>query len=148
MTVAAGEQAPGFTVATTAGPRAAGRRSAWHAPVRTTRLPRTACLCSGRPQSPPRRASFETAWGEGGARGWIRFADNGPGIAPQVLERLTREPVTTRGASGGNGMGLMFCQRVMQDAGGAVRIESAGGMGTTVSLEFQRAVQPVEQPAA
>ncbi|HYD75552.1 hybrid sensor histidine kinase/response regulator [Ramlibacter sp.] len=86
--------------------------------------------------------------GEGGARGWIRFADNGPGIDPQVLERLTREPVTTRGASGGNGMGLMFCQRVMQDAGGAVRIESASGIGTTVSLEFHRAVQPADSPTA
>jgi two-component system response regulator PhcR len=80
--------------------------------------------------------------GAQGARGWIRFTDNGPGIAPDVLARLTREPVTTRG-TGGNGMGLLFCQRVMQSAGGMVRVESTLGQGTTVVLSFERAVDPV-----
>jgi len=81
--------------------------------------------------------------GPGGPRGFIRFVDNGPGIAPDVLARLTREPVTTRAATGGNGMGLMFCQRVMQAAGGQIRIQSTLGEGTTVALLFERGVQPV-----
>jgi two-component system response regulator PhcR len=34
----------------------------------------------------------------GTPRGCIRFIDNGPGIAADVLARLTREPVTTRAA--------------------------------------------------
>jgi len=80
---------------------------------------------------------------EQGARGWIRFADNGPGIPPDVLARLTREPVTTRAEAGGNGMGLLFCQRVLQSAGGAVRVESTLGAGTTVTLAFDRTVEPV-----
>ena len=63
----------------------------------------------------------------GPARFWMRFVDNGPGIAPEVLARLTREPVTTRSESGGNGMGLMFCQRVMQSIGGSIGIESEVG---------------------
>ncbi len=71
------------------------------------------------------------------ARHWIRFVDNGPGIAPDVLARLTREPVTTRGDSGGNGMGLMFCQRVMQSIGGAIEIESESGWGAAMTLYFQ-----------
>lgn len=71
------------------------------------------------------------------ARFWMRFVDNGPGIAPEVLARLTREPVTTRSESGGNGMGLMFCQRVMQSIGGAIQIESELGHGATVTLYFQ-----------
>lgn len=74
----------------------------------------------------------------GALQGWMRFADNGPGIPPDVLSRLTREPVTTRAGSGGNGMGLMFCQRVMQDAGGAVEVASVEGAGATVTLRFQR----------
>lgn len=74
--------------------------------------------------------------------GWIRFVDNGPGIAPDVLARLTREPVTTKAASGGNGMGLMFCQRVLQDAGGAVSIESTLGAGTAITLRMLRGVAP------
>jgi len=68
---------------------------------------------------------------------WIRIADNGPGIAPEVLARLTREPVTTRADSGGNGMGLMFCQRVMQSIGGAIEIDSRLGQGATMTLYFQ-----------
>jgi two-component system, response regulator PhcR len=71
------------------------------------------------------------------ARHWMRFADNGPGIPPEVLARLTREPVTTRSESGGNGMGLMFCQRVMQSIGGAIEVESELGRGATVTLYFQ-----------
>jgi two-component system response regulator PhcR len=81
--------------------------------------------------------------GPQGTLGWIRFADNGPGIAPDVLARLTREPVTTRAHAGGNGMGLLFCQRVLQSAGGSVGVESTLGAGTTVLLSFDRAVEPV-----
>ena len=73
----------------------------------------------------------------GPARFWMRFVDNGPGIAPEVLARLTREPVTTRSESGGNGMGLMFCQRVMQSMGGSIAIESEVGRGTAMTLYFQ-----------
>jgi two-component system response regulator PhcR len=72
-----------------------------------------------------------------GGRPYIRFADNGPGIPPEVLAKLTREPVTTRAQSGGNGMGLMFCQRVMQSIGGSIDIESAPGEGATVRLYFK-----------
>ena len=85
---------------------------------------------------------------QGAPRGWLRFTDNGPGIPPQVLAKLTREPVTTRGDSGGNGMGLMFCQRVMQSANGSVRIDSSLGADTTVWLQFDGSVQPVEPSAS
>lgn len=75
--------------------------------------------------------------GAGGARPWVRFSDNGPGIPPDVLDKLTREPVTTRAGSGGNGMGVLFCHRVMQSMGGALGIRSALGQGTAVSLFFR-----------
>lgn len=77
---------------------------------------------------------------EQGASGgaWIRFSDNGPGIPPEVLKRLTREPVTTRAHAGGNGMGLMFCHRVMESIGGRIEIESALDTSTTVRLWFRR----------
>jgi two-component system response regulator PhcR len=77
-----------------------------------------------------------------GARHWIRFRDNGPGIPAAVLSRLTREPVTTRADSGGTGMGIMFCQRVMQSMGGEISIASEAGQGTLVSLLFRPALAP------
>jgi two-component system, response regulator PhcR len=76
-------------------------------------------------------------------RPWIRFADNGPGIPPGILARLTREPVTTRGEAGGSGMGLMFCRRVMQSIGGEIEIASPPGQGATVTLYFK----PIAAPA-
>ncbi len=66
----------------------------------------------------------------------VSVIDNGPGIAPEVLQRLTREPVTTRAASGGSGMGLLFCQRVMTSLGGEIAVHSIQGQGTTVTLYF------------
>jgi two-component system response regulator PhcR len=66
----------------------------------------------------------------------IAVIDNGPGIAPEVLTRLTREPVTTRAASGGSGMGLLFGHRVMSSLGGALVVRSTPGLGATVRLHF------------
>jgi two-component system, response regulator PhcR len=79
----------------------------------------------------------------GRARPWIRLADNGPGIPAEVLAKLTREPITTRAHAGGNGMGLMFCQRVMQSIGGSVEIESMVGQGASFSLYFRPAGEAV-----
>jgi signal transduction histidine kinase len=73
------------------------------------------------------------------AQGCIRFVDNGPGIAPEVLAKLTHEPVTTRAHEGGTGMGLMFCQRVMGSMQGAIEVQSTLGLGTTVTLRFRPA---------
>ena len=91
----------------------------------------------GRPQP---RLFLEVDWGgeaAAGRRACMRVRDNGPGIAPQVLAKLTREPVTTRGGSGGSGMGLMFCQRVMQAINGSIEVQSVVGEGTVVTLWFQ-----------
>jgi two-component system response regulator PhcR len=90
----------------------------------------------GRPQPSLRIEVGRDSEGDN-VRPWIRFRDNGPGIAPAMLARLTREPVTTRADAGGNGMGLMFCQRVMQSMGGEIRVTSELGRGTEVSLYFR-----------
>lgn len=66
----------------------------------------------------------------------IRIADNGPGIVPEVLEKLMADPVTTHGREGGSGRGLMFCNRMMQSFGGGMAIQSAPGSGTMVTLRF------------
>ncbi|MBC7604691.1 MAG: HAMP domain-containing histidine kinase, partial [Ramlibacter sp.] len=70
-------------------------------------------------------------------RRWIRFADTGSGIPAEVLAKLTREPVTTHAEAGGNGMGLMFCQRVMQSIGGSIEIESQVNQGAQFTLFFR-----------
>ncbi|MBY4897349.1 hybrid sensor histidine kinase/response regulator [Cupriavidus sp. AU9028] len=68
----------------------------------------------------------------------ISISDNGPGIPRDVMQRLLVDPVTTHAAAGGNGLGMIFCNRVMQSFGGSVRIESVSGGGTTVTLVFPK----------
>jgi len=72
----------------------------------------------------------------GNTQHMIRIEDNGPGIAPDVLARLTIDPVTTRAEEGGSGMGMIFCTRIMQSFGGAIAIDSAPSAGTRVTLTF------------
>ena len=67
----------------------------------------------------------------------IRFTDNGPGIAPEILSRLTLEPVTTRAHQGGSGMGLMFCRRVVHSMGGQIDVRSGPDRGASVTLLFK-----------
>jgi two-component system response regulator PhcR len=97
---------------------------------------------------PSLRIEVDCSGAPGATRGLVRFSDNGPGIPPEVLSKLTVEPVSTRADSGGNGMGLMFCQRVMQAAGGRVSIRSELGAGTVIELLFERDVQAVATSAS
>jgi two-component system response regulator PhcR len=78
----------------------------------------------------------QTAPAESAESNWIRFVDNGPGIAPELLSRLSYEPLTTRAAVGGNGMGLVFCRRVMQSIHGDIAVQSPPGQGAVVTLRF------------
>ena len=74
---------------------------------------------------------------DGAKQKTIRFTDNGPGIAPEILARLTHEPVTTRSAQGGSGMGLLFCRRVVQSMGGHIEVNSEPHRGASITLLFK-----------
>jgi two-component system response regulator PhcR len=70
----------------------------------------------------------------GSTRQWMRFQDNGPGIDSELLSKLSKEPV--KSGTGGSGMGLVFCRRVVQSMGGSIEITSKILRGTTVTLYF------------
>ena len=82
----------------------------------------------------------------GERQGVISFTDNGPGIPPEILSRLTHEPVTTRAAQGGSGMGLLFCRRVVQSMGGLIEVHSEPGQGARVTLLFKPENKPETKP--
>jgi len=69
-------------------------------------------------------------------RPYIIVQDNGPGIAPALLNRLLLDPVSMHGSDGGSGWGLIFCNRVMQSFGGHLRVQSEPGCSTTVTMNF------------
>lgn len=66
-------------------------------------------------------------------------ADTGVGMSPEVLARATEARFTTRGACGGSGLGLSSVQDFAHRAGGALRLVSAEGRGTTAIIYLPRA---------
>jgi signal transduction histidine kinase len=59
----------------------------------------------------------------------IRIGDDGQGIAPEIRERLFEPFFTTKDAAGGTGLGLAICQRIVDDHGGTLTLESEEGRG-------------------
>lgn len=60
----------------------------------------------------------------------FEFADNGPGIAPQHHERVFRMFQRLQGQEGeGVGIGLTLVQKIVETAGGTIRLESTGTPG-------------------
>jgi signal transduction histidine kinase len=64
----------------------------------------------------------------------IAFSDTGCGIAPPDLERIFEPYFSTREA--GVGLGLAITQRIVQDHGGEIRVDSVPGTGTTFRIEL------------
>jgi CheY-like chemotaxis protein/HPt (histidine-containing phosphotransfer) domain-containing protein len=65
----------------------------------------------------------------------IRVRDNGPGIAADALPGLF-EPFRSVGKSGGTGLGLAYCQRVMRAFGGEIACDSVQGEFTEFTMRF------------
>lgn len=62
--------------------------------------------------------------------------DNGTGIPPELLPRVTSPFVTTKPAGVGTGLGLSLCQEIAVRHGGALHIDSEWGRFTRVVLEL------------
>jgi signal transduction histidine kinase len=66
----------------------------------------------------------------------LEVADTGPGMERAVLDRLFDPLFTTRCDRGGSGIGLMVVQRIVQNHGGKISVESRPGQGTTFRVYF------------
>jgi signal transduction histidine kinase len=64
----------------------------------------------------------------------VTIGDDGPGIAPEHLERIFEPYFTTR--EQGSGLGLAIVKHNLELYGGRVRAESELGNGTRFILEF------------
>ena len=71
----------------------------------------------------------------------VRVTDTGTGMEPAVLARCLEPLFTTKGERG-TGLGLAGVLTCIIDHGGALRIDSAPGQGTTVSLWLPQAGPP------
>jgi signal transduction histidine kinase len=64
----------------------------------------------------------------------LTIADDGPGIAPEVLDKLFQPFVTTKAT--GNGLGMSICYGIVESHHGKIAIASTLGQGTTVTIRL------------
>ena len=74
----------------------------------------------------------------------IRVIDRGPGVAPEVRDRIFQRFVTSPagsngGIGGGTGLGLAIVHGIVEAHGGTVALESSGRGGTTFRFSLPRA---------
>jgi polar amino acid transport system substrate-binding protein len=64
----------------------------------------------------------------------FRLHDEGSGISPENLSRLTDPFFTTKRDTGGTGLGLSVSAGIVKEHGGTLEFDSIPGSGTTVTL--------------
>lgn len=73
---------------------------------------------------------------EGGARVCLQIVDTGVGMTPAELERALSGFHSTKPLGSGGGLGLTIVRRLVGDAGGALRVDTAPGRGSSFTVEF------------
>ncbi|GEM_PF-211641 len=78
----------------------------------------------------------------------LRVTDDGPGIAPEIRDRLFEPFITTKG--GGSGLGLPIVHRAIEAHRGVVLVDSGPGRGTrfTVLLPYDQSDEAELETAA
>ncbi len=75
---------------------------------------------------------------------WLQVSDQGVGMTDAVAARAFEPFFTTKGRAQGTGLGLAVVHGMAAQSGGAARIASAPGRGTTVTIELPFVEAPRE----
>ncbi len=71
----------------------------------------------------------------------IRLSDTGPGINPDIIDRVFDPYFTTKGVGKGSGMGLSVVHGIIKNHNGAITVDSKPGKGTTFNILFPKATE-------
>lgn len=91
-------------------------------------------LCLNAVEAMPDGGELRVTAGVVGGRLEVRVGDTGEGIAREDLGHVFEPFFSTK--LDGSGLGLAFVQRIMQEHGGEVHVESAPGAGSAFTLRF------------
>ncbi|MBK8257426.1 MAG: hybrid sensor histidine kinase/response regulator [Polyangiaceae bacterium] len=83
----------------------------------------------------PKGGAITIRTGEERCGGWIEVEDTGPGMPPEVEQRVFEPFFSTKGADG-TGLGLAMVYACMMRHGGAVSLKTAPGEGARFRLWF------------
>jgi polar amino acid transport system substrate-binding protein len=75
-----------------------------------------------------------TSYNEAAGQVRLTIRDEGTGIPPEFMNRLTDPFFTTKRESGGTGLGLSISAGIVQEHGGSLSFDSPPGCGTTATL--------------
>jgi CheY-like chemotaxis protein len=79
-----------------------------------------------------------------GDRVIVTVSDNGPGIAPNQLDRIF-DPFFTTKKPAGTGLGLSIAKNIIEESGGRITASNRSEGGAVFTLEFPVAEQSVER---
>lgn len=65
---------------------------------------------------------------------WTSVRDNGPGIPPDLIEKIWVSFFTTKGDRGGTGLGLSACAEIIRQMNGRITVQSLPGEGATFTV--------------
>jgi signal transduction histidine kinase len=87
----------------------------------------------------------DSRWAELPAGSYVTISviDTGCGMSAEIARQATTPFFTTKGVSGGTGLGLSAAQGFAAQSGGLLQIDSAAGQGTTVMLVLPAAMNTV-----
>ena len=86
--------------------------------------------------SPQAAIAVSTAVSDDGQSVVLTVADEGAGITPEDLPRITDPFFTTKRGSGGTGLGLSVSAGIVKEHGGSLDFVSQPGRGTTARLSL------------
>jgi signal transduction histidine kinase/sensor domain CHASE-containing protein/ActR/RegA family two-component response regulator len=98
----------------------------------------------------PRQLSLTTRSDSSHTHIFLEVADTGLGVPLELRERIFEPFFTTKAPGVGTGLGLPFCQGIIEGHGGRIRLESQAGPGAKFVIELPvearpaRAVTPQE----
>ena len=75
----------------------------------------------------------------------LRVVDTGPGVTPEIGDRVfdplvsTKQRTGSETQQGGSGLGLTVCKRLIEQAGGTIDLRTAPGVGSCFTITLRAA---------
>jgi signal transduction histidine kinase len=77
-----------------------------------------------------------TSLGDAGDRAVFVVEDNGPGVPPDLKDKVFAPYFTTKHSKGGTGLGLAIVHRIVSDHGGRITVSERPGGGARFTIEL------------